>query len=113
MARVHLNRLLSKRGVLTRSAATSAILEGRVAVNGRIVRDPGRAVDALSARIDLDGQPTGRRAWRTILFYKPRGVLTTRHDPERRLTIYDVLGDVATGLVPVGRLDQATSGLLL
>lgn len=111
--RVHLNRLLSKRGVLTRSQATAAILAGRVAVNGRVVRDPGRPVDPASARIVLDGQASSERRWRTILVHKPRGVLTTRRDPEKRTTIYDVLGEVAEGLVPIGRLDQATSGLLL
>jgi 23S rRNA pseudouridine2605 synthase len=109
---VHLNRLLSKRGVLTRSQATAAILAGRVSVEGRVVRDPGKAVPD-SARIELDAQPTAGRAWRTILFHKPRGVLTTRHDPQGRRTIYDVIGDAARGLIPIGRLDQATSGLLL
>jgi pseudouridine synthase len=48
-----------------------------------------------------------------ILFHKPRGVVTTRRDPEGRRTIYDVLGRAADGLIPVGRLDLATSGLLL
>lgn len=110
--RIHLNRLLSKRGILTRSQANAAILSGRVAVNGRIVRDPGKPVDE-SARIDLDAQATGVQPWRTFLFHKPRGVITTRHDPEGRTTIYDVLGEAARGLVPVGRLDWATSGLLL
>ena len=111
-ARVHLNRLLSKRGILTRSQANAAILAGRVTVDGRVIRDPGRSVDAV-ARIDVDAQPAATRAWRTILFYKPRGVITTRRDPEGRRTVYDVLGDAGEGLVPVGRLDQATSGLLL
>jgi 23S rRNA pseudouridine2605 synthase len=110
--RVHLNRLLSKRGILTRTQANDAILAGRVSVNGQTVRDPGRPVDR-SARIALDGTETGTRRWRTILFYKPRGLLTTRRDPEGRPTIYDLLGDPASGLIPVGRLDQATSGLLL
>jgi 23S rRNA pseudouridine2605 synthase len=109
---VHLNRLLSKRGVLTRSQATAAILGGRVSVEGRVVRDPGAAV-AESAQIELDAQPTSSRAWRTILFHKPRGALTTRHDPQGRRTIYDVIGEDARGLIPIGRLDQATSGLLL
>lgn len=111
-ARVHLNRLLSKRGILTRSQANAAILAGRVKVDGRMIRDPGKPVDR-AARIELDAQPTATRAWRTILFYKPRGVITTRRDPEGRRTVYDVLGEAGEGLVPVGRLDQATSGLLL
>jgi 23S rRNA pseudouridine2605 synthase len=109
---VHLNRLLSKRGILTRSQANAAILAGRVAVNGRIVRDPGKPV-AETAGIELDAQTTTAQLWRTILFHKPRGVLTTRQDPEGRTTIYDVLGKTAQGLIPVGRLDWATSGLLL
>jgi 23S rRNA pseudouridine2605 synthase len=108
----HLNRLLSKRGILTRSQANTAILAGRVSVNGRVVRDPGIPVEE-SARVELDAQATAARVWRTILFHKPRGVITTRQDPGGRTTIYDALGDAARGLVPVGRLDQATSGLLL
>ena len=111
-ARVHLNRLLSKRGILTRSQANVAILTGRITVDGRVVRDPGKPVNS-AARIEIETQPTSTRAWRTILFHKPRGVLTTRQDPEGRTTVYDVLGDAAEGLVPVGRLDWATSGLLL
>ena len=98
--------------MLTRSQANAAILAGRVSVNGRVVRDPGRPVDE-SAHIALDAEATTTRAWRTILFHKPRGVTTTRSDPEGRETIYDVLGDAGRGLIPVGRLDQATSGLLL
>jgi 23S rRNA pseudouridine2605 synthase len=106
------NRLVSKRGILTRSQATAAILAGRITVDGRIVRDPGQPVSE-SARIELDAHETTVRAWRTILFHKPRGVLTTRRDPEGRRTIYDVLGEAAQGLVPVGRLDLASSGLLV
>jgi 23S rRNA pseudouridine2605 synthase len=81
-------------------------------VNGRIVREPGKPVEP-SCRIEVDARATTGRVWRTILFHKPRGVMTTRRDPEGRTTVYDVLGEVARGLIPVGRLDQATSGLLL
>lgn len=65
------------------------------------------------ARIALDGETRTRAAWRTIVFNKPRGVVTTRRDPDGRPTIYDVLGEAGRGLVAVGRLDLATSGLLL
>jgi 23S rRNA pseudouridine2605 synthase len=95
--RVHLNRALSKRGVLTRSQATRAILDGRVSVDGRIVRDPAAPVNLDSARIDVEGRPAAPSAWRTILFHKPRGVVTTSRDPEGRPTIYDVIGDPARG----------------
>lgn len=108
-----LNRALSKLGILSRAQATEAIRAGRVRVGGRIVRDPLTLVIPEQARIDLDGTRTQPAAWRTILFHKPRGVVTTRTDPEGRPTIYDVLGDAGRGLVAVGRLDLATTGLLL
>ena len=111
--RVHLNRALSKRGVLTRSQATRAILDGQVSVDGRIVRDPAAAVNLESARIEVAGRPAAQSAWRTILCHKPRGVVTTSRDPEGRPTLYDTIGEASRGLVPVGRLDLATSGLLL
>ena len=79
----------------------------------RIVADPLARVVPARARIVVDGQRTARRGWRTVLFHKPRGVVTTRRDPEGRTTIYDVLGDAGRGLIAVGRLDLATSGLLL
>lgn len=111
--RVHLNRALSKLGILTRSQANDAILAGRVTVNGRIVRDPAHRVVAATARIAVDDETRTAAVWRTLMFHKPRGVMTTRRDPEGRRTIYDVIGAEAEGLVPVGRLDLATSGLLL
>jgi 23S rRNA pseudouridine2605 synthase len=110
---IHLNRALSKLGILTRSQATAAVLAGRVSVDGRIVRDPAARVDPDRARIAVDGHQRRRVPWRTLLFHKPRGVVTTRRDPEGRPSVYDVIGEEANGLVPVGRLDLATSGLLV
>ena len=113
MKKIPLNRALSKLGVLSRAQATQAILSGRVRVDGRLVRKPTTLVSPEQARIELDGGRAQQAAWRTILFHKPRGVVTTRSDPEGRKTIYDVLGEAGRGLVAVGRLDLATSGLLL
>jgi 23S rRNA pseudouridine2605 synthase len=110
---VPLNRALSKLGVLSRAQATDAILDGRVCVRGRVVRMPTMLVTPEKDRIDVDGLRVRGVPWRTILFHKPRGVVTTRSDPEGRPTVYSVLGDVAEGLVAVGRLDFASSGLLL
>jgi len=111
--KVPLTRALSKLGALSRAQAALAIREGRVRVNGRVVRVPATLVTPEIARIEVDRQAVEPSSWRTILLYKPRGVLTTRSDPEGRPTVYDVLGAAGSRLVAVGRLDFATSGLLL
>jgi 23S rRNA pseudouridine2605 synthase len=110
---VPLARAISKLGIASRKQAIDAILAGRVKVGGQVVRDPGHPVNPERARIVLDDAPADRAAWRTVLLNKPRGVVATRRDPEGRKTIYDVLGDLGAWLGPVGRLDAATSGLLL
>jgi len=77
---------------------------------------PAHRVVPERVRITLDGVAPERRTWRTIVFYKPRGVVTTSRDPGGRRTIYDVLeeqGEDVRRLVTVGRLDLATSGLLI
>jgi 23S rRNA pseudouridine2605 synthase len=108
-----LSRALSKLGILSRAQASEAIRAGRVRVNGRVVLDPSTDVVPETARIDVDGVTGGRRTWRTVLLHKPRGVVTTRRDPQGRKTVFDLLGATARGLIAVGRLDMATSGLLL
>lgn len=116
---VALERALSKLRLASRSAARALIAHGNVSVNGRIVCDPLAPVNPDRARILVvsagaspDPRPA-KPAWRTIALYKPRGVVTTRRDPQGRRTVFDVLGHAADGLVAVGRLDLATAGLLL
>lgn len=75
--------------------------------------DPASLVVPEAARIVVDNRPSARAAWKTIAFNKPRGVVTTKRDPEGRRTVYDVLGDAGQGLVAIGRLDMASTGLLL
>jgi 23S rRNA pseudouridine2605 synthase len=112
--KVALERALSKRGLASRSEARRLIRDGRVTVNGAPTDDPLAAVNPDQDRIAIDGERrAGARAWRTIAFHKPRGTVTTRRDPEGRRTVFDVLGAAGDGLVAVGRLDVATSGLLL
>jgi 23S rRNA pseudouridine2605 synthase len=110
---VPLSRALSKLGVLSRTQATSAIRAGRVTVDGRIERNPLKLVIPERAKIVVDGERASKAAWRTIVFHKPRGVVTTKRDPQGRRTVFDVLGDAGSGLIAVGRLDLATSGLLI
>src|SRR5262245_1541470 len=90
--RVALNRALSKLGILSRAQVTAAIRAGRVRVDGRTVAEPAQFVVPERARIIVDGESRGCVRWRTVLFHKPRGVVSTRRDPEGRRTIYDALG---------------------
>ncbi len=110
---IALIRALSKLGLLSRRDAGDAIRQGRVRVNGRVVRDQAFAVSLERADIDVDGVHQAAPAWRTVLFHKPRGVLTTTRDPEGRTTVFDMLGAAGAGLKAVGRLDRASTGLLL
>lgn len=111
--RVPLERALSKLGLASRTEARALVREGRVAVDGRPVTDPLLEVVPERARIEIDGQPAERPRSLTILLHKPRGVVTTRSDPEGRPTVYGCLQGLEAHVVPVGRLDAATSGLLL
>lgn len=109
-----MERALSKLGLASRSEARALITAGRVAVDGRTSTDPARRVVPETITISIDGRGPGRRSETVVIaLHKPRGYLTTRSDPEGRKTIYDLLADVPHRVIPVGRLDLATSGLLL
>lgn len=112
-AGVPLDRALSKIGAASRSTARGLIAAGRVSVNGRVVTNPAVRVAPESAQIAIDGVTVRRSPRRLIAFHKPRGTITTRRDPEGRPTVFDLLGDAGAGLVAVGRLDRASTGLLL
>lgn len=111
--RVPLVRALSKLGLASRTEAKLAIEAGRVKVHGSIETNPARLVNPDSAHIEMDGAKVSKSATRVILFHKPRGVLTTKRDPEGRKTIFDLLPTELSTFHAVGRLDMHTSGLLL
>jgi 23S rRNA pseudouridine2605 synthase len=111
--RVALERALSKLRLASRREAQQLVRDGRVTVNGRRVTDPLAAVSPERDRIEVDDRPAVPPRWRTIALHKPRGWVTTRRDPAGRPTVFDLLGPEAEGLVAVGRLDLASSGLLL
>ncbi len=110
---VALARAMSKLGLASRTEAIALVLAGRVRVNGRIVRDPGLRVVPETAALVIDGVAAAAPATRTIALHKPRGVVTTRRDPEGRPTVYALIAEAGDGLAPVGRLDLASTGLLL
>ncbi len=108
-----LERVLSKAGLGSRTDARSWIGAGRVRVNGRVVQTPDQWVDMERDRVTLDGHPVrgARRVY--LLLYKPKGYLTTYSDPEGRPTVYDLMRDAGAWVIPVGRLDLDTTGLLI
>jgi 23S rRNA pseudouridine2605 synthase len=108
-----LERWLSRSGIASRTIARQWIAGGRVAVNGRVIRDPDSWIDPLNDEVLLDGSPITAPDKTYIAFHKPRGLITTRSDPEGRSTIYDLLPERYKSLAAVGRLDRDTSGLLL
>jgi len=110
---VSLERALSKLGLASRSRARGLILEGRVTVDGQIERHPGRPVVPESVRIEIDGAPQATPRPALVMMHKPRGVVTTANDPQGRPTVMQLVADAPPGLQPIGRLDAATSGLLL
>jgi pseudouridine synthase len=84
-----------------------------VRVNGKLIQTPDHWVDLERDTVTLDSKPIRAREKIYLLLYKPTGYLTTYKDPERRPTVYDLIRDAGEWMVPVGRLDQDTSGLLL
>jgi 23S rRNA pseudouridine2605 synthase len=109
----YLVRALSKIGLASRSEGGALIAAGRVTVDGRVVRDPLTPVDLGRAQIAVDGQDGAVLDRIVLALHKPRGVVVTRRDPQGRPTIYSLVADAPARVVAVGRLDLATSGLLL
>jgi 23S rRNA pseudouridine2605 synthase len=111
--KVKLERALSKLGIASRVVAREWILAGKVEVNGSVQRNPEFAVNPERTIIAIDGQRIQKAQTRTFLLYKPKGTVTTRSDEKGRKTVFDLIQDVDIHLIAVGRLDWATSGLLL
>ena len=111
---VRLQKYLSERGVCSRREAAMWIRTGRISVDGAAVVEPGTRVTPGRQRICADGRPVQavRPAPRTILLHKPRGVICSRSDTQGE-TIYDLQPPIPRELVPVGRLDKDSEGLLL
>ena len=107
---MRLNAYLARAGVASRRGADELIKAGRVTVNG--VRGELNTFVQATDAVLVDGREVGRQALRHVLLNKPRGTITTARDPEGRPTVVDLVkGDVR--VVPVGRLDRDTTGVLL
>jgi pseudouridine synthase len=111
---IRLQKILAQAGIASRRAAEKLIAEGRVMVNGRTVTEMGTKVDPATSEIKVDGRRVkSAERRRYILLFKPRRVVSTRSDPQRRRTVVDLLRGVREYVYPVGRLDYDTEGLLL
>ncbi|WP_370191624.1 pseudouridine synthase [Qipengyuania sp.] len=110
-------KLLARAGVASRREIERMIADGRVAINGKVLDTPAVKLTGLGG-VTVDGKPVGTvEETRLFAFHKPAGMLTTEHDPKGRTTIYAALRNAlpkdAGRVMPVGRLDYNTEGLLL
>jgi 23S rRNA pseudouridine2605 synthase len=106
-------KLLARAGVGSRRDIERMITEGRVAIHGKTLETPAFVLSSLDG-VTVNGEPVASiEATRMFRFHKPAGFLTTARDPGGRPTIFDVMPPGLPRLVPVGRLDMNTEGLLL
>lgn len=108
-----LQKIIARAGVSSRRAAEELITSGRVRVNGRIITELGAKADPREDKIEVDGRRLTAPAPVYVVLHKPRNVVSTMSDPEGRPSVAELLRDVGTRVYPVGRLDFATSGVLL
>lgn len=107
-----LQKVLAHAGVASRRKAEDLIAAGRVSIDGKVVTELGTRVDPKHASIAVDGQPVHIETDRYIMLNKPSGYITTMQDERGRRTVMELV-DVRERVVPVGRLDRPTEGLLL
>lgn len=113
-ARHGLARVLSKRGLCSRSQAERLVRAGCVRLDGRVVRDPEHPTDVATARLEIESLAVAPAAPRYLMLNKPRGLVTTAQDERGRDTVYRCFEGADLGwIAPVGRLDKASEGLLL
>ncbi|MDZ3831393.1 MAG: pseudouridine synthase [Sphingopyxis sp.] len=106
-------KLLARAGVGSRRDVERMIEEGRIALNGETISQPAPLLASLDG-LTVDGNPVAKPvSTRLYRFHKPAGCLTAARDPKGRKTIYDILPKGLPRLMPVGRLDYNTEGLLL
>lgn len=110
---VRLNRFLALAGVCSRRAADDLIRDGRVRVDGAAVPESGVKVDPVTSVVTVDGRRVGLQEAVHLAFHKPKGVVCTNADGERRRRVIDCFPRSAGRLYPVGRLDADSTGLIL
>jgi len=114
---VRLQKFLAEQGLCSRRGGSALVEEGRVTVDGELATTGGMRIDPKRSKIAVDGRlikpARGGTRYVYLALNKPRGYITTLDDPEDRKTIKDLLKNVRERVVPVGRLDRDSEGLLL
>jgi 23S rRNA pseudouridine2605 synthase len=108
-----LQKLLSAAGIASRREAEQLIVEGRVEVDGEVVRELGTRVDRMRQEVKVDGEPLPRPRLAYFAVHKPVGIVSTMNDPSGRPRVIDLLPPSLGRLYNVGRLDLGSEGLIL
>ncbi len=108
-----LQKVLAHAGLGSRRGCEQLILQGRVSVNGAIIRQLGTRVDPRAAKITVDGEPIRLESMVYYAVNKPKGYVSTSSDPSGRPRVVDLLPEIPERVYTVGRLDEASTGLLL
>ncbi len=110
---VRLQKVLAESGIASRRHSEAIIKEGRVSVDGHVVTELGTKVDPHVQKIEVDGKAVQPEHKAYYMVNKPEGFLCTNDDPEGRDRVIDLLPKTRERLYPVGRLDEASQGLML
>jgi 23S rRNA pseudouridine2605 synthase len=114
MPEMRLNKIIADAGITSRRGADQLIIEGRVMVDGFVVRELGAKFDPEKTKVSIDGETIKRSMSKTYLaLHKPKGVLSTMFDPEGRPSLSDFIDLRTERLFHVGRLDKDSEGLIL
>ena len=111
---IRLNKIIADAGITSRRGADELIMDGRVSVDGFIVRELGAKFNPEKVRVEVDGETITRSLTKTYLaLHKPRSVLSTMYDPDGRPSLADFINLRTERLFHVGRLDKDSEGLIL
>jgi len=111
---IRLQKFMADCGVASRRACEVMISEGRVKVDGKIVKVQGIKIDPINTQVEVDNELISQKKTKTYLaFHKPKGVLSTMSDPEGRASLGDFFGVWPDRLFHVGRLDKESEGLII
>ena len=114
MPELRLNKIIAEAGITSRRGADELIMDGRVSVDGFIVRELGAKYDPDLVKVMVDGETITRSLTKNyVVLHKPKGVLSTMFDPEGRPSLADFIDLRTERLFHVGRLDKDSEGLIL